>query len=87
MNRIFADGKIYAVDASHELQTFEIDTWYHIRIVYDLAEQTADFYVDGIKRASDVPIGSVTPTAVFLNAGNEATVVSWFDDIILCPGS
>lgn len=84
---IFADGKIYAVDASHELQTFEIDTWYHIRIVYDLAEQTADFYVDDVKKASDVPIGSVTPTAVFLIAGNQATVISYFDDIILCPGS
>ncbi|KJS13869.1 MAG: hypothetical protein VR67_02010 [Peptococcaceae bacterium BRH_c8a] len=84
---IFADGKIYANDSSYELQVFETDTWYHVGIIYDLDERTVDFYVDGDRLAGNVPIGLVTPTAVFLSAGNGGTANGWYDDIILRPGT
>jgi hypothetical protein len=76
------DGNIYAEGYAPPLQSYSAGTWYHVMLNYDLTLRVFDVYVDGILRASGLPmVDAGTPTGVVIGAHHGANPVAWFDDV------
>jgi len=91
----FNNGKIianYSGGNSYEIQSYNVDQWYHIKIKANLTTKIYQVYIDGIQvtgtynstTTSNFPAHPTTvPTDVLLTAGNAGTVKIWFDDVKL----
>jgi hypothetical protein len=51
---MFKDGLIKYYDGSeHSLRAYTINTWYHIKLVFDCSPDTYDIYIDGVLEQSN----------------------------------
>ncbi|MDV7185701.1 LamG-like jellyroll fold domain-containing protein [Lutibacter sp. TH_r2] len=91
----FINGKIvanYTNGNTYEIQSYNVDQWYHIKIKANLSTKLYQVYIDGTQvtgtynfsTTSDFPAHPTTiPTDVLLTAGNSGTTKMWFDDVKL----
>jgi len=65
------------------LQSFSADVWYHINIMVDWSEKTADVYIDGVLKGSNLAFYQNTVSSVarlYVQAPNVATRNVFYDD-------
>ena len=70
------------------LQSYTVDTWYHIKIVHDLNTRTYDVYIDGVNKASGVAMKSGNdPDSLVVSSGNgSGSNIIYYDDVKVYSG-
>lgn len=85
---LFEGNKIYTLinsdDTKEQIGTYELDTWYKIKIVNNMLTRSFDVYLDGELKSTNKPMNaSTTPTSINLTAGNTGSINNeiYFDDV------
>jgi len=65
------------------LQTYNDNQWYKVKIKYDAVNKKGDVWIDDILKASNVDLGvnSGSYNSICLLGGNDTHTRSWFDDV------
>ncbi len=91
----FTAGKFvatYSGGSSYIIMDYTPGTWYHVRMVHDLADLTYQVYINNVLVSGDNGSGStnvfpmhpsVSTQDAMLCAGNTGITKVWFDDIVI----
>jgi len=78
-------GKIRGYDGSSwfDLQAFSADTWYTLKVVWNLIANTADYYVDGVKKKTKSLVGGQSNINIirFKTKSTDSGYTADFDDL------
>ncbi len=86
---VFRDEEISYSTTGHDdknlvyLQSYTVDTWYHIKIINYIDTRTYDIYIDGVKKASGVAMYTDhDPKSLVLSSGNGlGSNIMYYDDV------
>ena len=78
-----AEGHIIA--GSVDLQTYELDTWYKVRVVFNLISSTYSVWIDDVLKAASIVEGShpnpETEIEALVLGSDHAEQICYFDDV------
>ncbi|WRO22700.1 LamG domain-containing protein [Metallumcola ferriviriculae] len=91
---VFRSEQISYSETGHDdddlvnLQSYTVDTWYHIKIAHDLNTRTYDIYIDGVNKASGVAMSSGNdPDSLVVSSGNgSGSNIIYYDDVKVYSG-
>ncbi|ANB10603.1 hypothetical protein SAM40697_6650 [Streptomyces ambofaciens] len=80
-----ADGRMYTYDAARrvDLGAYTADRWYDIRVVAHPSSETADVWVNGLRKAKNLAFRTSTSALGSIQAGvsTSTTGTAWLDDV------